>query len=93
MAKASKKTSETLGQMPEEVVSESVPQETLEVEVLQEEVVEEVATPIVEELIETSEPKLTETEFLQKILFIQKDGGFGRHLDAMIAERIKEINS
>lgn len=58
--------------------------------------------PIVSELLEYSkvaelsetgeivnERVETEKEFLKRILLIQHIGGFGRHLDAMINERIK----
>lgn len=34
----------------------------------------------------------TEVEFLLKILQIQEDGGFGRHLNKVIHERIKLIS-
>ncbi len=48
---------------------------------------------IVQELSETveigNERIESEKEFLQRILFIQHTGGFGRHLDTMINERIK----
>lgn len=38
------------------------------------------------------EPKgETEIEFLQKILFIQEDGGFGMHLHKLINNRIKAL--
>lgn len=36
--------------------------------------------------------KETETEFLLRILQIQEDGGFGRHLNGIIYERIKLIS-
>lgn len=35
----------------------------------------------------------TEIEFLQRVLHKQHDGGFGRHLDEMINERIKELRN
>lgn len=34
----------------------------------------------------------TEIEFLQRILFIQEDGGFGRHLHQLINNRIKSLS-
>lgn len=34
----------------------------------------------------------TETEFLLRILQIQEDGGFGRHLNKVIYDRIKLIS-
>ena len=40
----------------------------------------------------SKEPKgVTEIEFLQRILNIQHTGGFGRHLDEIIYERIKRM--
>ncbi len=33
----------------------------------------------------------TEVDFLEKILRIQNEGGFGLHLNGMITERIKKI--
>lgn len=33
-----------------------------------------------------------EIQFLQRILFIQEDGGFGRHLHTLIKERIKSLS-
>lgn len=39
------------------------------------------------------EPKdETEIEFLQRILWIQEDGGFGRHLHTIINDRIKSLS-
>ena len=39
------------------------------------------------------EPKgETEIEFLQRIMFIQEDGGFGRHLHQIILNRIKSLS-
>jgi hypothetical protein len=39
------------------------------------------------------QPKVeTEIEFLQRILFIQENGGFGRHLNGIINERIKSLS-
>ncbi len=39
------------------------------------------------------EPKgETEIEFLYRILHIQEDGGFGRHLNGIINERIKSLS-
>jgi len=35
--------------------------------------------------------KETEIEFLYRILQIQSDGGFGRHLDQLILQRIKSL--
>jgi len=37
-------------------------------------------------------PETEEILFLRKILHIQHEGGFGRHLDVIINERIKELN-
>lgn len=34
----------------------------------------------------------TEIQFLQKILIIQEEGGFGRHLNGVIYERIKSLS-
>lgn len=34
----------------------------------------------------------TEIQFLQRILYIQENGGFGRHLDKLINDRIKSIS-
>ena len=79
------------------------------VEIHQEEVVEtpvEDTTEIVEEKVveslfgekkDESIPELpkgeTEVDFLQRILNIQHIGGFGRHLDDIIYDRIKFLNS
>lgn len=39
------------------------------------------------------EPKQeTEIQFLYKILQIQENGGFGRHLDRLILDRIKSLS-
>jgi len=72
-----------------------------------EELPKEEVTPIVEvelesstekeELVAVEEPLIDEVEkdevvFLKKILYIQRTGGFGRHLDGIINERIKEIS-
>lgn len=35
----------------------------------------------------------TEVEFLERILKIQKEGGFGTHLNEIIKARIKAINN
>lgn len=95
MAKSiSKKTSEK-----EEVVNLEPATETPLAEVVVEEALasmpvnEELVEKVVEEVVSEKEKTLTETEFLQRILQIQREGGFGRHLDALIADRIKEINS
>ena len=41
---------------------------------------------------ETQEVILTsEVDFLKTILRVQKDGGFGNHLNDLILERVKEI--
>ena len=37
------------------------------------------------------EVRETEVEFLQRLLHIQHTGGFGRHLDEVIGERIKYL--
>ena len=43
--------------------------------------------------LQVSEPKKeTEIQFLYKILQIQENGGFGRHLDRLILDRIKSLS-
>jgi hypothetical protein len=42
--------------------------------------------------IQEEKPESDEVVFLRRILHIQHDGGFGRHLDEIINERIKELN-
>ena len=48
------------------------------------------------QMIDNSKPEEpsgeTETEFLLRILNIQYEGGFGRHLDRIITERIKSLS-
>lgn len=43
------------------------------------------------QMIEEEPVKETEAEFLKRLLAIQHTGGFGRHLDDVINERIKSI--
>lgn len=80
---------ETITEHTEEPVvvteTESVPEV---IETVHEEItVKEVVTSI------PQEPKgETEIEFLQRILFIQEQGGFGRHLDRLIYDRIKSLS-
>ncbi len=46
-----------------------------------------------EDISVPEEPKgETEIEFLQRILFIQEDGGFGMHLHKLINNRIKSLS-
>lgn len=47
------------------------------------------AQQIVEEIIPMEE--LKEVKILKKILHIQQHGGWGKHLDDIINERLKEI--
>lgn len=81
-------------------IQEEVFQEENVTEKLPEEVISE--TPIYvpdipAQMIDISVPEQpkgeTEIQFLQRILNKQHDGGFGRHLDDMINERIKELNN
>lgn len=48
---------------------------------------DEVVSPIVVE----EKPESDEVLFLQNILQIQRNGGFGRHLDGIINDRIKTL--
>lgn len=59
------------------------------------------SAPQKKELVVVEEPLITEVKevvekdevvFLKKILYIQRTGGFGRHLDGIINERIKAIS-
>jgi hypothetical protein len=74
--------------------SETKEDETLieSVEVIPETVVE--AIPVKEVVTSIpQEPKgETEIEFLYRILSIQENGGFGRHLDKIIYDRIKSLS-
>ncbi len=47
-----------------------------------------VTTCLVQQVIDSDE-----VLFLKKILHIQHNGGFGRHLDFLINERIKELKN
>lgn len=42
-------------------------------------------------IVTVTEKSLTEKQFLEKILHIQAEGGFGTHLNALIKERIKTL--
>ena len=46
-------------------------------------------TPMQEEVVE--KPESDEILFLRRILQIQNEGGFGRHLNGIINERIKSL--
>ncbi len=45
---------------------------------------------VIEPTVEV-EPESSEVLFLKRILHIQHEGGFGRHLDDIINERINEL--
>ena len=53
---------------------------------------EEVKKVVKEEEVIVSNKPITEIEFLKYILHKQHTGGFGRHLDELINERIKSIS-
>ncbi len=56
-------------------------------------VTERVEIPNVEVSVPISTPpKETEIEFLTRLMKIQEEGGFGRHLDHIIVERIKSLS-
>jgi len=48
-------------------------------------------TPMQQEVVEI--PESDEILFLRRILFIQNDGGFGRHLNGIINERINSLKA
>lgn len=69
-------------------VPESQDQDISEVplmEAVKEETVE--VAPVIE-----IKPESNEVLFLRRLLHIQHSGGFGKHLDDIIYERIKELN-
>lgn len=56
--------------------------------------VTEKAVPIKAAIVENKSQKAeNETSFLNRLLSFQHEGNWGRHLDTMILERIKLINS
>ena len=69
----------------EETFIPDIPAQMEEVESI--EVVKEVVAAI-EEVVETDE-----VSFLKRILLIQHNGGWGRHLDGVINERIDALKS
>lgn len=100
MSKSTKTTEvpeEVLPVEPEITVPEAIveqPEETTEVP---EEVVEVAALPIFvpdipAQIIEVDE-YTDEIVFLRRVLDIQREGGFGRHLDVLINDRIKSLKS
>lgn len=95
MAKASKKVEQSIhipdipAQMMDEEKSETIV-ETYKPSVI----IPEEHISIEETVVEETEIKESdEILFLRSVLQKQHDGGFGRHLDEMINNRIKELKS
>lgn len=69
-----------------QMTSESVPEEVVETAISKPEVKE-----VTDSIPVVTPTKETELQFLERILHKQHGGGFGRHLDDMINERIKSL--
>ncbi len=82
MAKAIKKESENITEQP----GIETPVSTPDIPAQMEE-----QLPIAQVVYPIEEKESDEILFLRRILHIQHTGGFGRHLDDIIYERIKEL--
>lgn len=103
MAKAKQEKQEVakMAQVPIDSLAEIVEVENAETELDVKEPIPKIYIPDIPAQIVTEEPlklqvsepkKETEIQFLYKILQIQENGGFGRHLDRLILDRIKSLS-
>lgn len=90
MAKAVKPKKEETVEQPENSVAETKEEVTEEV-VTEEPVVEEKKEEDTSLSIHATDEKETEVGFLQRLLSIQHEGGWGHHLDSIINDRIKSL--
>lgn len=96
MAKGKK---EKVEEIQEEIIEttneETIVEEKVE-EVVESEIPKIYIPDIPAQMIDSSIPEQpkgeTEIDFLQRILSIQEEGGFGRHLNGIIYERIKSLS-
>jgi hypothetical protein len=94
-----KKEKQEVAQMAQEPIDslaeivEHKEDEQPEQETVVEEEMAKIYIPDIPAQIIVQEPKQeTEIQFLYKILQIQENGGFGRHLDRLILDRIKSLS-
>jgi len=96
MAKAKKEKvveDEIKEEQPTEILPEEVPFEAPISDVMEQGGIKNpVYIPDIPAQMIEQPKKETEIEFLERILYKQEDGGFGRHLHPMIKERIKLIS-
>jgi len=93
MAKAKQEKQEVakMAQVPIDSLAEIVEVENAETELYVKEPIPKIYIPdIPAQMVDTV--KETEVDFLYKILHIQEEGGFGRHLHPLIKERIKSLS-
>lgn len=88
------KASDTIkvgGDKPEQKVSGADEPEVTAQERKAETIMASEAQPLESEIAVNSDGE-TETQFLRRLMLIQREGGWGRHLDGVILERIEKLN-
>lgn len=84
---------DSLAEIVEQPIVENNEHETVVEEPVKEEMPKFYIPDIPAQMLEEEVPEESdEIQFLRRILNIQNDGGFGRHLDRLILDRIKSLS-